>query len=174
MEQQELKLEEQEEPKDKGPLLAIKYLKLKTGDDLVAMVEFGNGEQDGLIILYNPFKLFHGDFLGGLGGSGNSFKKVAMEEWLPYQIVQEQVCTIYAEDVLTITPVNKEFSVSYSKAIVKKVQLQELLRTGSLVQGNQSVPREEDMSEEELDEESQKEFEELLDKKLLKLRRGYN
>jgi hypothetical protein len=145
----------------------VKLIKLKNGESLIAMIEWDTDINDSdIITLYNPFKLVFGDI------TMNQRTPVLMEEWLPTQIVQEQVCTIYSEDVLTVIDVNEKFAKSYSRTVIKKVQMEEMIRKGNFLKDR--VAESLALADEESDESENDDLEAKLAEALNEFRRKYN
>jgi hypothetical protein len=105
----------------------IKFLKLKSSESIIAMVEIDDESES--ITIYNPLKLIVAGEGYPTAVSGSRKVPVMMEEWLPTQIVSEQMCIIFPDDVITMVDVSEEFAAGYTSAIMRKVQLEELARS---------------------------------------------
>jgi len=164
-------MDEQLNPVEVSELPKIKLIKLVNGESIVAMVELGKGDFESEVTLYNPFKIVYGD----LQGSPMKGVKVPfmIEEWLPSSIVQEQMCVILQDDILTMVDVNEGFLRSYTTSVLKKVGIEELIRKGELFEGDKTFN---DMreTEEEEDERNAEEFGEQLAGKLSNFRKKFN
>jgi hypothetical protein len=144
----------------------VKMVKLKTNETLIALVEFSKeegAEDDDYVTLHNPCRVIFDAF------TNPGRTSIILSEWLPSQIVSEQVCYIYLSDIITMVDVNERFRKTYELTVVKKIQLEELIRNGELMSRSP-----ESMSEEEEQEEQDDEFGKLLAEKLKKFRDGYN
>lgn len=147
----------------------VKLIKLRNGESLISLCEWGEDDDSQILTLYNPFKLVFKE----MELMGMPKTPVLMEEWLPHQIALEQTCQIFDEDILTMVDVNKRFSDGYQKAVLKKVQIDELVRRGNFPSGL-GLSDDMLMSESESDELDDEEFAEKLAEKLKKLRDDYN
>ena len=148
----------------------IKLLKLVNGESIIAMIEFveqDDPEAATLITLYNPFRLIFGEI------SALQRSAVMMEEWLPAQIVQEQMCQILYDDVLTIVNVNDKFARSYTASVLRKVQLDELARVAPTLGGNK-VAEDMALAEEEAQEIDEEEMKEQIEEWAKKFRGSFN
>lgn len=138
----------------------IKFLKLKNGDNIVALVEISNHEDDGLVTIYNPMKLLSTKF----PNRDNTKTSILMAEWLPSEIVAEQMATVYDDDIIAMVDVNEEFRLMYQTCVMRRISLDEI------------ISREEDenvlisLYEDDLEEESEEEVAE----KLKKFKQGLN
>jgi len=150
----------------------IKYLKLKNGECIVAMVEWGKGDESDQLTLYNPFKVVYGEIeIDGVSVQGLKMP-CRIEEWMPSSIVVEQVCIIFQDDILTMVDVNEGFSKAYTKKVIQKAGLEELVRRGDLF--NDKTANDMKLSEDETEERTTEEFGEFLEERLKKFRSGYN
>jgi hypothetical protein len=152
---------------------AVKLLKLRNGETLIATIEVvTSGDEEGCITLYNPFKIITPDFGMGQGSKA----PVVMEEWLPYQVVMEQVCRIWDDDVLTIVDVGYQFRKGYEAAVLRKVSIDELTRRVKSGQESFMDPVTEDLvlAEQEAEEEKDDELKEKIEERLRKFRGEFN
>lgn len=149
----------QEEVKQTERLVAVKLIKLVNGESLVAMVE-NHKTDESVLILYNPYRLIFGEL--------TSLQKTAvmMEEWLPAQIAQEQMCEILHDDVLTMVDVSDEFSRSYTKTVLKRVNLDEIVRRSEEFFGKDPMK----MSQAEAEEHETEDMVERIEDAIKKLR----
>jgi hypothetical protein len=145
----------------------IKLLKLRNGESIIAMVEWSSKPEDeGLITLYNPMKLVNPKYQTSDGET-----KVLMEEWLPKVVVSEQLCTIWEEDTIVISDVNENFKLNYQALILRRIAMDEIMRSGEL---NDKVAENMYRAENETSEEESEEFVKNMDEKLKKWRDRFN
>lgn len=105
----------------------VKYIKLKNGDSIVTMLEYDKEfDISGAMILYNPMKIVSTKGVNESGGI-----RVLMEKWLPSVIVQEQMCTIFEEDTISIVPVNVEFQQLYTTTVLRTIAIEEMIKNST-------------------------------------------
>lgn len=84
---------------------SVKFVRLCTGEDLIAVVmEVDNGA-DQYYVLSNPMKLLY------TTSTNPGYLSVSLMQWVFQRVCEEQNFTIYSQDVLTIaTPTDKMIS----------------------------------------------------------------
>jgi hypothetical protein len=148
----------------------IKYIKLKNGESIVAMVEFGKDEDSGQVKLYSPFRVIIIDLIEA---AKNERPPFIIEEWLPSTIVSEQCCVIVLDDVITMVDINDRFTGTYTRSVIKKNQIEELLRTREIF-GRDKTRNDMELMEEESGENSDEELTDKIDELLKNFPKRYN
>lgn len=75
---------------------SVKFIRLVTGEDLIAEVTQVEAEKEAYYILSNPLKVVY------LTGSKPGILSISLMQWVFWRICEDQQFTIYPEDVLTI------------------------------------------------------------------------
>jgi hypothetical protein len=136
----------------------VMLVKLRTGENLIAMVEFKDDEE-GSVVLYNPMRLLSTKF----PVAGTTKTSILMSEWLPREVVSEQMATVFEDEIVTVVPVNYEFRNMYEAMIMRKVSLDEIARKNAETDPLRTISGILEEDEEEL-EESLEESQEALKK----------
>lgn len=81
---------------------SVKFIRLCTGEDLIAVVmDVDNGEEQ-YYVISNPMKLLY------TTSTNPGYLAVSLMQWVFHRVCEEQNFTIYSQDVLTIgTPTDK-------------------------------------------------------------------
>ena len=93
----------------KEPQVAIKFIRLKTGDDLIANCLID--EQNGWVDLENPMRVVISRMNTG------SKAVLAMLPWLPLELVANEYASVNLNDIITMVDVKDSFAEYYSNAL---------------------------------------------------------
>jgi hypothetical protein len=115
-------MEERIEAPEKQKVLnaVIQFLKLRTGENLIAMTEFD--DETGVFTLHFPLQIqFVSTPMKAQGLSKLNF-------WLPKGIVEEQKACVFADEVVTICDVTDEYCAIYTQAVIKDTLVVDVMR----------------------------------------------
>lgn len=90
----------------------IKIVRLKSGDDVIANVD--NSIDKDKVILYYPMA-FHII-------ERNRMTQIVLSHYLPYQLIEEDMCILNSEEVLFYLEPNDQFKEYYVNSVEKLVQ----------------------------------------------------
>lgn len=94
---------------DEKPI--AKFLRLKTGDDVISEVVETEDEEGVTYILFNPLKVIY------LPMESAGTLSIAFMPWVFPRICDEQEFILYDEDVLLITPVSEKMNIYYWETV---------------------------------------------------------
>jgi hypothetical protein len=75
---------------------SVKFVRLVTGEDIIAEVTHVESDTEAYYVLSNPLKVVY------MSGSKAGILSVSLMQWVFWRICEEQQFTIYPEDVLTV------------------------------------------------------------------------
>lgn len=149
----------------------VAYIKLKTGENIVAMIEESK-KIAGEYVLYNPYRITP---LRQLGAPADK-TIYDLEEWLPEMLTKEPMCVIHGEDIITFVEANPEFTTNYQRLVLRKFGVRHILSQLQMP----SEPRNdsfEDRVNESMnmaEEESEEDVKEKIEDKLVEWRKKFN
>jgi hypothetical protein len=90
---------------------SIQFIRLVTGEDIISDVTHVQSDDTNYYLLNNPLKVVY------LTGSKAGILSISLMQWVFWRICDEQVFTIYPEDVLTIAKPSDSMEGYYVKSI---------------------------------------------------------
>ena len=120
----------------------IKIIRMQSGEDIIAsMIE---DKEEGIVTLNNPMTVL---FKRQITGKS----VMMMVPWLPVEIIQHNMATVYSQDVLTVFQPKESLVNYYQKAVV---DLNECIveESDHIEQSLNEDESEDDISEEEFSE----------------------
>ena len=120
----------------------IKIIRMQSGEDIIAsMIE---DKEEGIVTLNNPMTVL---FKRQITGKS----VMMMVPWLPVEIIQHNMATVYSQDVLTVFQPKESLVNYYQKAVV---DLNECIveESDHIEQSLKEDESEDDISEEEFSE----------------------
>lgn len=90
---------------------SVRFIRLVTGEDLVAEVNYFESDKDTYYVLYNPLKIVY------MSGSKPGVLSISLMQWVFWRICETQEFTIYPEDVLTVTTASDSMEEYYWSSV---------------------------------------------------------
>lgn len=75
---------------------AVKFVRLTTGEDVIAEVNYFENEKECYYVLNNPLKVVY------MTGNKPGILSISLMQWVFWRIANTQSFTIYPQDVLTV------------------------------------------------------------------------
>jgi hypothetical protein len=89
----------------------IKIIRMITGEDIISYME-ENHDEDKTVTLYDPMTVIY-------RRKSDGGAVLAMSPWLPVELIKDNVTTIFASDIMTVTEPKDSFAEYYENAIEK-------------------------------------------------------
>ena len=99
----------------------VQFIRLVTGEDIIADVTHVQSDDNNYYILNNPLKVVY------LTGSKSGILSISLMQWVFWRICDAQEFTIYPEDVLTLAKPSDSMQGYYWKSIEHFTEMKETL-----------------------------------------------
>jgi len=89
----------------------VKFVRLSTGEDVIAEVNYFESDKEAYYVLNNPLKIVY------MTGSKPGILSISLMQWVFWRISDTQTFTIYPEDVLTVANTTNSMEEYYWSSV---------------------------------------------------------
>lgn len=90
---------------------AVKFVRLTTGEDIIAEVNYFENEKECYYVLNNPLKVVY------MTGNKPGVLSISLMQWVFWRIANTQSFTIYPNDVLTVANTTESMEEYYWNSV---------------------------------------------------------